>query len=157
MKPLELLAAATVLAAMVVLCAVALVTGSEPKKPCCQCGGECCQGEAQALTFPPRAGDYLILPNGAVDGDTFNFYWLVKDSGRLHGINAPEARAPGGKEAKEFLQKMLPTGPAKVKVHGREKYGRALLDLYLGDGVTASKKMIDAKHAKPWDGKGERP
>jgi hypothetical protein len=120
---------------------------------CCK---ECKTCQASALQFPPREGWHLILPVEAIDGDTVRFFWLISDVGRLNGINATELKTPGGPEAKAFLQKMLPGTPCKVKVLGREKYGRALIDLFIED-VSVSKKLIQAGHAKPWDGKGARP
>ena len=109
-----------------------------------------------ALTFPPRSGFHLILPYEAIDGDTVRFYWLVPDVGRLHGINAPELKSPGGKEAKDFLTKLLPGKPCAARVLGREKYGRALLELIV-DGKSVGQAMIDGKYAKPYDGRGPRP
>lgn len=128
--------------------------------PCCQ---ECkicqqCQANAKALTFPPRDGWHLVLPVEAIDGDTITFFWVVKDTGRLHGINAPELKDEGGPEAKAYLQKLLPKKPTPAKVHGKEKYGRTLLELFdAADPKSLSEKMIRAGHAKPYDGRGPRP
>lgn len=114
----------------------------------------------KALAFPPRSGTCLVLPVEAIDGDTVRFFWVIEDVARLNGINAPELHgdsAAAGQAAKRHLVGMLPACPIKAVVHGREKYGRALLDLYDADGQSLAARMIEAGHAKPWDGKGPRP
>jgi endonuclease YncB( thermonuclease family) len=113
-----------------------------------------------ALTFPPERGEVLVLPIEAVDGDTVEFFYLVRARARLHGINAPEktgATAAAGKASREFLQGKLPKEPTGALLLGREKYGRLLMRLYDADGEDLSEVMIKAGHAKPWDGKGPRP
>jgi endonuclease YncB( thermonuclease family) len=113
-----------------------------------------------ALVFPPRDGERLIYVYDAIDGDTVRFYWLVEDTGRLYGINAPESHGPtkaAGLASRNALLKLLPVKPCKAVVHGREKFGRALLDVYDDTGRSLSKLQADAGQAKPWDGKGPRP
>lgn len=114
---------------------------------------------AKALQFPPRSGTHLVLLTQAVDGDTVRFFWLVEDTGRLHGINAPELHGDdeaAGRAARTFLGSKLPAKPVAAKV-GREKYGRALLDVVLEDGKSLSDILVEAGHAKRWDGSGQRP
>jgi endonuclease YncB( thermonuclease family) len=125
--------------------------------------------QAAPLTFPPREGLHLVLPVEAIDGDTVRFYWLVADVGRLNGINAPEMKTKEGPPAKAHLVKLLKlhaNSPCKAKVIRREKYGRALVEIYANDNplehllpgdTTLSQMMIGAGHAKPWDGSGKRP
>lgn len=128
----------------------------------CRCAGGC-DCTAAALTFPPEAGDVLVLPAAAVDGDTVDFYYLVRGRARLYGVNAPEvhsrdaAEKAAGQASKAHLAKLLPAAPVRAKLMGREKYGRALLELYDGDGRSLSQLQVKAGHAKPWDGKGPRP
>lgn len=113
----------------------------------------------KALQFPPRDGTHLILCDRAIDGDTIVFYWLIEDRGRLWGINAPELHGDdtaAGAAARLYLGSKLPLKPVKAHV-GREKYGRALVDIILDDGQSLSKMMVEAGHAKTWDGKGARP
>jgi endonuclease YncB( thermonuclease family) len=108
---------------------------------------------AGPLTFPPEQGDCLILPIRAVDGDTVDFYFLVKVRGRLYGVNAPER----DKAATKFLADNLPTVPVQATLHGREKYGRLLIDIKDQAGVSLSETIIEAGHGKKWDGRGQRP
>jgi endonuclease YncB( thermonuclease family) len=112
------------------------------------------------IQFPPQQGDALVVILGVVDGDTVDFAWLVKDRGRLHGINAPEkegATKAAGVASMNNLKKLAPTTPIKAKLHGREKYGRALVDFYNSDGISLSQLQIEGGFAVKWDGKGPRP
>lgn len=132
-----------VLESIILTAAIALPLGSNPEK-------------SEALVFPPREGWHLVYPVRVVDGDTVVFWWLLKDTARLNGINTPELKDKGGKEAKEFLERILPKKAIPALVYGKDKFGRTLLDLYI-DNNTASERLLKAGHAKPWDGKGVRP
>jgi len=116
--------------------------------------------QPQTLRFPPEAGTYSVLAVEAIDGDTVRFFWLVHDVGRLAGINAPELHgdsAKAGQAAKVFLAGKLSAKPMVCRARGREKYGRALIDLIGDDGRSLSAIMAEAGHAKAWDGQGARP
>lgn len=97
-----------------------------------------------------------------VDGDTVD---LRLDLGldislnlrvRLSGIDAPERGKPGGSEATAWLsEKLKPRVDVLVKTEKdrREKYGRYLATIYLlGDVTHINEQMIEAGHAKPYDG-----
>lgn len=105
-----------------------------------------------ALVFPPLSGQYLVLPAAAVDGDTFDFYWLFRDRCRVRGINAPELKGEthlAGLEAKAYLAGMLPNAPTVLTTWGREKYGRCLADLTV-NGQSLARAIIQAGHAVPF-------
>lgn len=114
------------------------------------------QPQPQAVIFPPTRGEYLVLPYEVIDGDTFRFYYLIEsDPARLWGIDAPETHGPTkvkGLEAKKYFANVLPEVPVKAVFKGREKYGRALIDLYTSDGKSLSEIMVEAKHAVPYFG-----
>lgn len=116
---------------------------------------------AVPLQFPPLAGDHLVLPLIVHDGDTFTFAWLVKDTSRVFGINAPEVtgpQKPDGLKAKAYLQSLLPVDkPIIVRVYGRDKFGRALIEPFTADGKKVADLMIGAGHARAWDGQGAKP
>jgi endonuclease YncB( thermonuclease family) len=114
------------------------------------------QPVAKMTEFPPKKGVHLVILLKAIDGDTVDFAWLVPDRGRLAGINAPELHDPGGADARMFLGNNLPAKPVAVEV-GPDKYGRVLMNVYLENGKTLSDVMVEGKHAKRWDGRGERP
>lgn len=89
---------------------------------------------------------YQAVVNKVVDGDTI---WATIDLGftvswasscRFYGINTPELKATDplvrakALEAKQYLIDNLPVG-TRILIHSREldKYGRPLVDVYLGD------------------------
>lgn len=114
----------------------------------------------QDLRVPPTFGNYRILPIRAIDGDTIDFFWLIPDRARIYGIQAPETRGPtepAGVASREHLRKILPTIPITARVHGREKFGRALLQIYDVDNKEIATRLVEAGHAVRWDGKGPRP
>ncbi len=92
-----------------------------------------------------------------VDGDTVR---LAIDMGnriaweatfRLNGINCPEPGSPGGPEARLFLFNALAPGISKVETFKPDKYGRWLVDIYVGD-VKVNAALITAGHAVPYFG-----
>ena len=106
--------------------------------------------------FPPVQGEALITVARIIDGDTIQFGWLISDTARLWGVNAPEVHGPtkeAGLAATNHLRKLiLDAGPIlRVKIHGRDKYGRALLELLdPARGRTLNQAMLDAGHATPY-------
>lgn len=108
------------------------------------------------VVFPPQDGEELVIVTRVVDGDTVKFDWLVSDTARLHGINAPELHGPtqeAGQAAREYLRQLLDGAGASVKVviKGRDKYGRALLEFFDAQGASINQKMIAAGHAVPYN------
>jgi endonuclease YncB( thermonuclease family) len=98
-----------------------------------------------------------------IDGDTIevtlDLGWGLykRDHVRIAGINAPEKVTAAGKEAKAFIQTLLPVG-ADVTIVSKQldKYGRALAEVLVGK-VSVGPAMVAAGHAKPWDGQGQKP
>lgn len=111
---------------------------------------------AQLPEFPPTRGTYQVYVTRVVDGDTVEFYWLVKGHGRLAGINAPEMSTEDGPKSKQALEALLPPSFYVADFTGKEKYGRTLVDIHV-NGSTASKLQVLSGNAKNWDGKGARP
>lgn len=118
------------------------------------------EGSGFGVVFPPREGEDVVLVSRVIDGDSVAFFYLVPDTARLAGIDAPEVTGkskPAGLAAADYLRSLLPaSGTITARFRGRDKYGRALLDLVLPDGRTASEAMVQAGHAREWDGTGER-
>lgn len=108
--------------------------------------------------FPPRTGPQTVLVLRVVDGDTVDFAYLTPERGRLWGCNAHESGTDAGKQAAQALALILkPECIWQCELKGREKYGRQLIDFRMDDGQSVTTWMIGAGHAKPWDGKGQRP
>jgi len=65
-----------------------------------------------------------------IDGDTFET--ASGERVRLAGVNAPEKGQPGYAEAKEALRKMIEGKEVIVDTVSRDKYGRAVANVYIG-------------------------
>ncbi|TXH52926.1 MAG: thermonuclease family protein [Desulfurellales bacterium] len=108
--------------------------------------------QRQILTFPPDSGEYAVLVDRVVDGDTVAFSWLVKGQARLFGVNTPEvtgATREAGLAAAAQLRAMIPAGGVvRAKVHGEDKYGRTLLTLFDAEGKSINERLILSGHAK---------
>lgn len=89
---------------------------------------------------------YKVNVTRVIDGDTFvgnvdshvlDLQFTFKEQYfRLEGINAKEIRGvekPFGLEAKDFLERLILDKTIEVDVHGKEKYGRWLVIIWLGD------------------------
>ena len=74
-----------------------------------------------------------------IDGDTIE----IKDGARIRitGFDAPELEAPGGKAAKQRLQKILPRGTQiGISAEKAKSYGRSVRQVTL-KGKPISKLM----------------
>lgn len=99
-----------------------------------------------------------------IDGDTFvcdvdlGFYVRARMSCRLAGINTPEARDPGGRDAAALLGVLLADAPVTVRSVKADKYaGRFDADVTNGRGVDVAGALVGAGMAVRWDGTGPRP
>lgn len=118
--------------------------------------------------------EYQAVINRVIDGDTLDvsvdlgFSIRAMTLLRMEGINAPELHgvsaeeSQAGRASKAYLESLV--GGKKVRVvtaKAKEKYGRYLATVWLiGSGIQKSsvnQMMIDAGHARPWDGKGDKP
>lgn len=85
-----------------------------------------------------------------LDGDTLE---VMLDSGperiRLYGIDAPEARAPGGRAATQALVELLDRAVVEVEPVSDDPYDAydRLIALVHVDGVNASEYLVAAGHA----------
>lgn len=113
------------------------------------------------LILPPRSGTHRVQPLGVTDGDTLRVAYLLEDTVRLFGVNAPESRGPtrdAGLAARNFLEMLVMTGqPLTLDIVGREKYGRCLAKVYLPDGRDVAHVLTANGLAVAWDGHGPRP
>lgn len=86
-----------------------------------------------------------------VDGDTVDlsvdvgFRITVTDRFRLYGVDTPERGQPGHHEATAHNERVAPVGSV-VTVHtlkAGDKYGRWLAVLFLPDGSTLNRRIVD--------------
>lgn len=115
---------------------------------------------ALPVQFPPRAGEDNVLVERVIDGDTVEIAYLVPDVARLRGIDAPElggSTKAAGQAARSHLGELLPPGTVcRGRFHGKDKYGRALVDLFLPTGEDVARRMVDAGHAVLYDGRAAK-
>ncbi|GIK33735.1 MAG: hypothetical protein AMXMBFR45_23660 [Gammaproteobacteria bacterium] len=110
--------------------------------------------QAAAQDVDGSAPDSILVMDGRVtrviDGDTLD---VQLDSGpqriRLYGIDTPEARAPGGREATQALKRLL--APAAVEVQPvsddpYDQYDRLIAVLYVGR-LNVNEQMVTDGHA----------
>ena len=98
---------------------------------------------------PKSLYTYKARVTEVVDGDTL---WANIDLGfrfwcerklRFRGINAAEMK-DGGKRARRYVIRALSRAAFVVlKVSGRDKFGRPLIDLFYLEGETDSQKVAD--------------
>lgn len=110
---------------------------------------------------------YKAMIVGWLDGDTVDvqidlgFCVKVEQRVRVRGINAPEKNTPEGQCARNHAAQLaLPGEKLLVRSHkqgGGDKYGRWLADIQLRDGRDFATEMVNAGHAKCWDGQGAKP
>ena len=86
------------------------------------------------------------------DGDTVTvrlriFCWFYDFKLRLAGINAPELKDAGGREAGEFLKSLVFHKIVLIRFYKEEKYGRLLGKIYRFSKCPINKSMIDTGHA----------
>lgn len=97
------------------------------------------------MTAPPEivAGRATV-----VDGDTIE---IKGQRIRLWGIDAPEARQPGGKAAAQELDAFLAAArPAICYERDTDRYGRMVGTCYRADGKDAAQHMVATGNALDW-------
>lgn len=106
-----------------------------------------------ALAAAPREEAELVLAGRVIrviDGDTLE---VALDSGperiRLYGVDAPEARAPGGREATQALRRLVAVGAVElqpVSDDPRDAYDRLVAVVYAG-GANVNERLLADGHA----------
>jgi len=100
-----------------------------------------------------------------VDGDTVDadiylgFDITMRQRLRLYGINTPETRSrdpvekANGLKAKEYLVSELKKckNEVSIKVHGTGKYGRPLVEIYIGS-INVNQLLVQNGYAAPYFG-----
>lgn len=104
---------------------------------------------------PPSAGGAASdeRVQRVVDGDTVVLRGLSK--ARLIGVDTPEVFGGEecfGKEASAYAKRLLPAGTpvrARIGTEPRDRYGRALIYLFLRDGRHVNELMVRDGYAQP--------
>lgn len=85
---------------------------------------------------------------GVADGDTITV--LVDRAPvriRLWGIDAPEARQPHGRRARQFTAALAMGQTVAVRVKDRDRYGRQVAVVVLADGRVLNREIVRAGYA----------
>lgn len=115
---------------------------------------------------PLSTRSFVGMVWSVIDGDTIDVLvdldvfdeWLMRRF-RLLGCNARELRQPGGREARDNLQVLLPRG-AEVAITSvkLDKFGgRYDAIVTLPDGRDLVDVLVAGGWAVRWDGRGQRP
>jgi micrococcal nuclease len=92
-----------------------------------------------------------------LDGDTFEvlielgFKVVQKFHVRLDGIDTPEKNTPEGKQAKEYVQKLIENKDVVLTDEGAEKYGRARAKIEI-EGKDLTTFLIENNIGKEYHG-----
>lgn len=122
----------------------------------------CCLAQPEPKTY----GGTAVSVRAVYDGDTFRVDiagWpaIVGDNMpiRIRGIDTPEMHAPNkrvadlAKTARQLvLLKLRGAKTVELRMMERDKYFRIVADVY-ADGESIGQLLLDAKLAKPYDGK----
>ena len=115
---------------------------------------------AANIVLPPKQGVYHAIPLGVIDGDTFRVGYMVEDTVRIFGIDAPAIigkTREAGILSRNTLMLLVNNQRLTLDILTREKYGRALAKVYDAGGMSIAESMVLAGQAVPWDGHGPRP
>lgn len=78
-----------------------------------------------------------------LDGDTIDVMHDGKAQRvRLKGIDCPEKRQAFGQRAKQATSALVFAKSVTVETHGRDKYKRALGDVFLSDGTHINRELV---------------
>jgi micrococcal nuclease len=96
----------------------------------------------------------------AIEGDTIK---VEGEQIRLIGVDTPEtgqARCErerrAGEEAKRFTAMALARGPVRIDRVGRDRYGRTLARVWIGN-LELARMLISAGHGRAYQGEGRQP
>jgi len=82
---------------------------------------------------------------GVSDGDTITILHNgVGQKIRLNGIDCPEKRQAFGQRARQFTSDLVFRREVMIVEHGRDKYGRTIGDVKLGDGTFVNRELVRA-------------
>jgi micrococcal nuclease len=108
---------------------------------------------ADGTRFPSIDGAPTARVQRVVDGDTVRLARL--GSVRLIGVDTPEVYGRVecfGREASAFAKRELPPGREvryRLGVESRDRYGRALAYVWLGDGKMFNELLAERGYAQP--------
>ena len=100
-----------------------------------------------ALVAPTKVpGVYHGTAVRIADGDTFTLLTAEKREirVRLWGIDAPEKKQAFGQRSKQMLARLITEQALSVRVHGVDRYGRVIGEVFLDDSSNVNEAMVRA-------------
>jgi endonuclease YncB( thermonuclease family) len=83
-----------------------------------------------------------------VDGDTFDMIFEEKKIRvRMFGIDSPERGQPFNVKAREFTASIIAGKEVSVIIHNKDRYGRFVCEVYLGDSTYVNAEIVKAGFA----------
>ncbi|MBK1667352.1 hypothetical protein CKO28_04825 [Rhodovibrio sodomensis] len=82
-----------------------------------------------------------------IDGDSVRIDGSI--NARLHGLDAPEAKDPGGRRATQHLKTLTEGKALTYKPRDTDPYGRTVITLY-ADGVDVNRQMVADGYARAY-------
>ena len=83
-----------------------------------------------------------------IDGDTFDLMFDEKKIRvRMFGIDSPERGQAFNVKAKEFTASIIAGKEVNVIIRNKDRYGRFVCDVYLGDNTYVNAEIIKAGYA----------
>jgi micrococcal nuclease len=80
---------------------------------------------------------------GVLDGDTIEVLHNTRlERIRLNGIDCPENGQAYGKRAKQAASALVFGKEVTLQTFGKDKYGRTIADVFLPDGTTVNKELV---------------
>src|SRR5262245_50484730 len=89
------------------------------------------------------SADFTAAVSGVEEGDTI----IVMHNGqeehiRFNGIDCPETGQAFGSTAKQFTFDAVQGKDVTIKEHGKDKYGRTIVDVLLPDGSNLNRQLV---------------
>ena len=83
-----------------------------------------------------------------IDGDTFDMIFDEKKIRvRMFGIDSPERGQAFNVKAKEFTASVIAGKEVSVVIRSKDRYGRFVCDVYLGDSTYVNAEIVKAGYA----------
>jgi micrococcal nuclease len=98
------------------------------------------------LSIPANAAEtFTGRVVGVIDGDTIRVSHALKSvKVRLYGVDCPEIKQPGGKEARALVRRLAFGRMLHIESKGKDRYKRVIGRVYLLSGNTLSRKLVKA-------------
>src|SRR5688572_6548775 len=103
------------------------------------------------VELPPTRGEFDVIALRVIDGDTFDFGFIIPRRARLARVQAPEMKEEAGQQAKEALASKVQEGKRyRIALLGPDKCDRQLVEVFDENGQSINQWLLDEKIVNPW-------